>query len=448
MEVNKVTFGGNTLIDLTEDTVTEDTLLEGATAHNSKGERIEGKRIAGDMFKDTYDTDGNGKVDNADNADKLGGNSPDYYASKEAIPTKVSQLDNDKGYLTEHQSLEGYAKTKELPTKVSQLENDEGYLKEHQSLEGYAKKDEIPVIPTKVSEFENDKGYLTEHQDLSGYAKREEIPVVPTKVSSFENDKGYLTEHQSLEDYARKDEIPSIPSKVSAFENDKGYLVEETDPTVPSWAKDPNKPVYNAEEVGADEKGTAVNTTSAHNTDTDAHSDIRLLIQGLIARLDTVANSSDKELDQLSEIVAYIKNNKSLIDGVTTSKVNVADIVNNLTTNVDDKPLSASQGVVLKAFIDAITVPTKVSQLENDRGYLTQHQSLADYAKKSEIPTIPSNISAFNNDVGYAKKTEIPSIPSSLPANGGNADTVCNIGLRIVTDINDPGMQGYMTVII
>lgn len=367
MEVNKVTFGGNTLIDLTEDTVTEDTLLKGATAHNSKGERIEGKMIAGDMFKDTYDTDGNGKVDNADNADKLGGKSPDYYAGKKELPSKVSDLENDKGYLTEHQSLEGYAKTGELPTKVSQLENDEGYLKEHQSLEGYAKKDEIPVIPTKVSEFENDKG----------------------------------------------------------------YLVEETDPTVPSWAKDPNKPVYNAEEVGADEKGTAVNTTSAHNTDTDAHSDIRLLIQGLIARLDTVANSSDKELDQLSEIVAYIKNNKSLIDGVTTSKVNVADIVNNLTTNVDDKPLSASQGVVLKAFIDAITVPTKVSQLENDRGYLTQHQSLADYAKKSEIPTIPSNISAFNNDIGYAKKTEIPNIPSSLPANGGDADTVDGMHITI-----------------
>lgn len=38
---------------------------------------------------------------------------------------------------------------------------------------------QIPVVPTKVSEFENDKGYLTEHQSLDGYAKLEDIPAMP-----------------------------------------------------------------------------------------------------------------------------------------------------------------------------------------------------------------------------------------------------------------------------
>ena len=97
---------------------------------------------------------------------------------------------------------------------------------------------------------------------------------------------------------------------------------------------------------------------SAHNTGTDAHSDIRLLIQGLTDRLNALADSDDTTLDQLSEIVAYIKSNKSLIDAITTSKVNVADIVNDLTTNVANKPLSAAQGVALKALIDGIVVPT------------------------------------------------------------------------------------------
>lgn len=36
---------------------------------------------------------------------------------------------------------------------------------------------EIPVVPTKVSAFENDKGYLTEHQSLEGYAKTTDIPT-------------------------------------------------------------------------------------------------------------------------------------------------------------------------------------------------------------------------------------------------------------------------------
>ena len=56
----------------------------------------------------------------------------------------------------------------------------------------------------------------------------------------------------------------------------------------------------------------------------------------------------------MSEVVAYIKSNKTLIDSITTSKVSVADIVNNLVTNAADKPLSAAQGVVIKTLIDAL----------------------------------------------------------------------------------------------
>ena len=71
-----------------------------------------------------------------------------------------------------------------------------------------------------------------------------------------------------------------------------------------------------------------------------------------------------------------------MIDSITTSKVNVSDIINNLTTNVSNKPLSAAQGVALKALIDAIVVPTKVSELSNDKGYITSYTETD--------PTVPS----------------------------------------------------------
>ena len=150
----------------------------------------------------------------------------------------------------------------------------------------------------------------------------------------------------------------------------------ETDPTVPDWAKQPEKPSYTAEEVGADASGTAVAKVSEHNTASNAHNDIRLLVQGLTTRLNALADSDDTTLDQMSEVVAYVKSNKSLIDAITTSKINVSDIIDNLTTNVSNKPLSAAQGVKLKALIDAIIVPTKLSELENDSGY----------AKTTDIP--------------------------------------------------------------
>ena len=161
-----------------------------------------------------------------------------------------------------------------------------------------------------------------------------------------------------------------------------------------------------------------------HNTNTEAHNDIRNLITGLTNRLNALADSDDTTLDQLSEIVAYIKNNKTLIDGITTSKVNVTDIINNLTTNVTNKPLSAAQGVVLKALIDAITVPTKVSELENDSGYLTGYTetdpTVPAWAKAKTKPTytasevgalpanthIPSTVAEMSDSSDYAKKSE------------------------------------------
>ena len=99
---------------------------------------------------------------------------------------------------------------------------------------------------------------------------------------------------------------------------------------------------------------TSESKVAAHNTGTDTHSDIRLLIQGLTDKLNALADSDDTTLDQLSEVVAYIKSNRSLIEAITTSKVSVADIVDNLTTNVSNKPLSAAQGVVIKTLIDAL----------------------------------------------------------------------------------------------
>lgn len=332
----------------------------------------------------------------------------DYAKKSElpTVPTKVSAFENDKGYLTEHQSLEGYAKEdwvneqgflkehqslegyateewveskkyltehqsledyakkNELPTKTSQLENDSGYLTEHQSLEDYAKKSEIP---TKVSAFENDKGYLTEHQSLEGYAKEEWV-----------EEKGYLTEHQSLVDYAKKDEIPTtLPAS-----------------DVHEWAKAPEKPTYTHTEIGADKSGSAdaalaeakaytdqqigaiptpdvSGQIEAHNTNNQAHNDIRIALFKLRTTINNFLDSDDTTADQLSELIALINANKTSIESITSGKVNVTDIVDNLVTNVSDRPLSAAQGVALKSLIDAIAVPTKLSELADDETHRT-----------------------------------------------------------------------------
>lgn len=51
-----------------------------------------------------------------------------------------------------------------------------GQLAGYQPKGDYALKSELPTVPTKVSEFQNDAGYLTEHQDISGKLDADKLP--------------------------------------------------------------------------------------------------------------------------------------------------------------------------------------------------------------------------------------------------------------------------------
>ena len=173
-----------------------------------------------------------------------------------------------------------------------------------------------------------------------------------------------------------------------------------------------------------------------HNTATNSHNDIRLLIENIANEFYTFADCDDETLSQLQEVVNYIKNNASLIEGVTTSKVNVSDIVNNLSTNATNKPLSAAQGVVLKALIDAITIPTKVSELENDSGYIKTYTetdpTVPAWAKEPNKPTYTAN------EVGAASTTH----RHSVVVTGSNKSSTVT---GVVTVPSVGKTQKYMT---
>lgn len=121
-----------------------------------------------------------------------------------------------------------------------------------------------------------------------------------------------------------------------------------------AMSADYKPPNQTAAQVGADPAGTAASAVSAHNTDPEAHADIRSQLSALANKLNNFLNSDDTTLDELSELIAAITENKSTIEQITSGKVNVSDIANNLTTNVSNKPLSAAQGVVLKGLIDSM----------------------------------------------------------------------------------------------
>jgi len=147
--------------------------------------------------------------------------------------------------------------------------------------------------------------------------------------------------------------------------------------TVNGYALDKNV-TLDYEDVGADAEGTAQLKVSAHNVSTTAHDDIRQLIADIDTRLNAFLDTEDIDLDQLSEIIEYIQSNKELIDAITTSKVSVADIVDNLTSTAKNKPLSANQGRALKALIDALQTSVNANKSSAD-------SALSDHANDTDI---------------------------------------------------------------
>ena len=118
------------------------------------------------------------------------------YATKEELTQAINSID-----------LSAYAKKTDLPKKVSELENDSGYLSS------------IPEEYVTETEL-NAKGYLTEHQDLSAYALKTEIPTVP-----------------SLDGYATTEYVDNAIANVPSggtVDLTNYYTKEETNALIPS----------------------------------------------------------------------------------------------------------------------------------------------------------------------------------------------------------------------
>lgn len=97
----------------------------------------------------------------------------------------------------------------DIPTKVSELTNDSGFITGYTETDPLysADKDKLALkteLPTKTSELTNDSGFLTQHQDISNLATKAELP---TKISELTNDTSFITNTVSnLTNYYKKSE--------------------------------------------------------------------------------------------------------------------------------------------------------------------------------------------------------------------------------------------------
>ena len=114
------------------------------------------------------------------------------------VPLKVSELINDTGFIT----------NAGIPTKTSQLTNDTGFITNADI-----------SIPTKTSQLTNDTGFIT-NADIS----------IPTKTSQLTNDSGFITNAGTKTSQLTNDSgfitNAGIPTKTSQLTNDSGFAID------------------------------------------------------------------------------------------------------------------------------------------------------------------------------------------------------------------------------
>ena len=185
-----------------------------------------------DELKAYIDSISNGNVDLSD------------YVTKSELQAKLDALDINI-------DLSSYATKEELTNAINSIDLSAYALKtEIPSLDGYAKTSDIPTVPTKVSELENDSGYLTEHQDLSAYALKTEIPslngyatteYVDNAIANIPSGGGgnvdlsnYYTKAEtnalipSLEGYATEEYVSTAINSIPATDLSNYYTKNET----------------------------------------------------------------------------------------------------------------------------------------------------------------------------------------------------------------------------
>lgn len=209
----------------------------------------------------------------------------------------------------------------------------------------------------------------------------------------------------------------AMPTKVSELENDSGYLQEETDPTVPAWAKAAEKPTYTAQEVGALPSNTFIPSKVSDLTDDSGH--YTKPASGIPASdLEETYLTEHQDLSNYVQKTDYANTNEAgvvkvnaLVGGISRDSDGYIKVVsaNNSVIKTGENTIrvitpsrqheSTFFGLAKAAGSDEKDSELPVGQYTN--AAKAAIQQMLDVPSTADIPTVPTNVSAFTNDVGY-----------------------------------------------
>ena len=152
-------------------------------------------------------------------------------AAKSEIPTKVSDLENDSGFITAFD----IPSAPNVPTKVSEFENDAKYVTETAmgtELSSYAKTATVNTELAKKANTSDLANYATNTALTSGLAGKQntlstaqqaavDSGITAGKVAAYDGYAAQIAGKQAAGDYALKSDLPTATSDLT---NDSGFI--------------------------------------------------------------------------------------------------------------------------------------------------------------------------------------------------------------------------------
>ena len=377
--------------------------------------------------------------------------------NKPKIPTLISELENDNNYVNQAYveqritdvatsgeiDLSDYVTTAQLNTKADKVHTHsyEDLTEKPTLFSGkYADLIGKPTIPTKTSDITNDSNFVTtsqlntkadtihthSYEDLTDkptlfsgkYADLTGKPTIPTKVSELTNDSSFATTVQlstkantvHTHDYADLENKPTLFS---------GKYIDLLDkPTIPSKTSELTNDSNFVDTIAL---ATKANLTHSHS-----YSDLEdkpILFSGAYKDLTGKPTIPTKisELTNDSSFATTSQLNTELNKKANTSHTHVySDIL--------DAPVSFNGNY--EDLINKPTIPTKVSDLENDENFATTSQLNSGLNTKAnsththsytELEDTPTLFSGNYNDL--LNKPKIPAAVSDLTNDLNFVDT-------------------------
>lgn len=245
--------------------------------------------------------------------------------TKEVLATELEKAKNTFALKTD---LSDFVRTSDISDVVRTA-----------ALNDYQLKSEMPNVVEIVNNTVDNKGFLTAHQSLVDYAKKSELPIDYVSNSKLEELKTQLTIDTS--NFATKQSVDNVAAKVTQLEA-RPVTSSYDDSEIKRKLKElEDRPVT----ANIDTSNFVTNTQLEDKHYLTQHQDI----SGLATK---------EQLDEL-------RNNQPTVD------------TSNLATKEELQALRGSQPNV-----DNLVTKDEL----NSKGYLTQHQPLTEYAKKTELP--------------------------------------------------------------